>query len=287
MFSVKLKKSWSKYYNSFKMPWRFEGCRQRIARAKAHREALAKIWNDIAATDFYNISVRVEDDGTGGIWLKPTYGPDFTHKAALQLGEMLYQLRATLDACVYEAAVVDTGKNPPPNERSLEFPIAATKAAFQNSASKIRPLAQKRRDIIESVQPYNIPKLAPEDLVFNFNRTFGILNDWARKDRHRKLHVVGSWASNARPKVRCPAGTSLDYLNFIESGFLETESQIAAFKVKGYAPHMRIEANPDLDLDMGINELPLPCADNDTLGNRLRAMLVATYSMVRTFEDSF
>jgi len=50
---------------------------------------------------------------------------------------------------------------------------------------------------------------------------------------------------------------------------------------------MRIEANPDLDLDMGINELPLPCADNDTLGNRLRAMLIATYSVVRSFEDSF
>lgn len=269
------------------MPWRFEGCRQRIARAKDHREALAESWNSIASTDFYGVSVRVEEDGTGGIWVKPTYDPDFAPNSALQLGEMLYQLRASLDACVYEAAIIDSGKNPPPDERNLEFPIVATKAAFQKSIAKIRPLAQKRRDIIESVQPYNLPKLAPEDQVFNFNRTFGILNDWARKDRHRKLHVVGSWASNARPKVRCPAGTSISFLNVVESGFLETESQVAAFKVTGYTPHMRVEANPDLDLDMGINEVPPPCADNDTLGNRLRAMLVATYSVVRSFEDSF
>ena len=96
------------------MPWRFEGCRQRIARAKAHREALAETWNAIAPTDLYAVSVRVEHDGIGGIWLKPTYDPDFAPNAALQLGEMLYQLRATLDACVYEAAVVDTGQSPPP-----------------------------------------------------------------------------------------------------------------------------------------------------------------------------
>jgi len=269
------------------MPWRFEGCRQRIARAKVHREALAKTWNNVATTDFYNVAVRVEDDGTGGIWLKPNYDPDFAHIAALQLGEMLYQLRAALDGCVYQAATIDSGKNPPPNERNLEFPIVASKTDFQKSVARIKPLAQKRRDIIESVQPYNVPKLAPEHMVFNFNRTFGILNDWARKDRHRKLHVVGSWASNALPKIRCPAGTSLAHIKIIESGFLESESQIAAFKLTGYAPHMKVQANPGLDLDMGINELPLPCADNDTLGNRLRAMLIATYSVVRSLEDSF
>jgi hypothetical protein len=31
----------------------------------------------------------------------------------------------------------------------------------------------------------------------------------------------------------------------------------------------------------------LPCADNDTLGNRLRAMLMTTYFVVRSFEDGY
>jgi hypothetical protein len=37
------------------------------------------------------------------------------------------------------------------------------------------PLAKERRDIIESVQPYNIPELAPEEMAVSINRNLGIL----------------------------------------------------------------------------------------------------------------
>ena len=79
----------------------FEGCRQRIRRAKAHREAIAKMWNDSVTTeDFYSVGVRVEDDGTGSVWIEPVYGWEFTLAISLELGEMLYQLRAALDSCL-------------------------------------------------------------------------------------------------------------------------------------------------------------------------------------------
>ena len=32
---------------------------------------------------------------------------------------------------------------------------------------------------------------------------------------------------------------------------------------------MEVQANPDLMIDLAVNEPPDPCADNDTLGNRL------------------
>lgn len=113
-------------------------------------------------------------------------------------------------------------------------------------------------------------------MVFNFNRTLGILYDWTRFDRHRKFHVVGSWASKANPAVRCPVGATLEYLRVSGSGFLEDESQIASFRVVGYRPGMTVQANPDFDIDIAVNEIPPPCTDNDTLGSRLRAMLIAT-----------
>jgi len=264
----------------------FEGCRQRIRRAKAHREAIAKLWNEAAQKeDFYTVSVSMNDDGTGCIALFPSYGRDFTNAIALQLGEMIYQLRATLDSAVYASAIRESGQNPPPNENKWEFPLCQKRCDYLSFDRA--PLAQKRRDIIESVQPYNVPKIAPDKLVFNQNRALGILNEWARRDRHRRLHVVGSWASNANPKIRCPEGTVLSRLRVSGSGFLEDHDEIATFRLKGFRPGMKVQANPDVEIEIGVNEIPPPCADNDTLGNRLLAMLHSTALVVASIEKSF
>jgi len=269
------------------MPRRFEGCWERIHRAQAHSEAFSKIWNDLCEGDTYRAVVRVDDDGAGRIWVEPMHLSGFPPIAALELGEMLYQLRAALDGSIYEAAILDSGQNPPPNENSLAFPICTTPEEFNKAAGKIRPLADKRRTFIKSVQPYNAPNLAPELVVLNCNRSVGILSDWARKDRHRKLHVVGSWASRAHPKLRLPAGVSLVSMTVTGVGFLEHESQIAAFRLDGWKPGMNIEANPDLMIDVAVDEVPPPCSDNDILGNRLRSMLLNTKFVVNWLEESF
>ena len=266
----------------------FEGCKQRIRRAKSHREAIAKIWNEHASEEnLYSTSVRVNDDGTGSVSISPVYGRGFTDAVALELGEMLYQLRAALDSCIYGAAIRETGQNPPPNKEKWEFPICKCRRDYKSFDRA--PLANKRRTIIESVQPYHVRKLklAPEDMVFNFNRALGLLNEWARIDRHRRLHVVGSWASDASPKIRCPEGTSLAYLRVTGTGFFKDENKVATFRLIGYRPGMKVQANPDVVIDIALNEPPPPCADNDTLGNRLKAMLRATIWVVHSIEDSF
>jgi hypothetical protein len=267
----------------------FEGCRERVRRAKAHREIMAKAWREIGeAEDFYSVGVRMKDDGAGTIWVVPHVPESFTSFFALELGEMLYQLRAALDSCVYHAAILETGKNPPPDENHLEFPIYRKRREYSNNEARVLgPLIKKRRDIIQSVQPYNAPKLAPEDRVFNFNRALDILNEWARKDRHRTLHVVGSWASNLSPKIRCPAGATLKSIKTTGSGFLDNKDVIATFRLSGYKRGMEVQANPDLDIDIAVQEAPPPCADTDTLGNRLLAMLKATTVIVDSIERSF
>jgi hypothetical protein len=267
----------------------FDGCRQRLGRAKFHRDALSDMWREFATKEgAYTVRLRVNDDGTGSIWMSQVEDGGLFNTFALQFGEMLYQIRAALDGIVYQAAILETGQNPPPDEHNLEFPICGTAAEFAKKAPLyLRPLAQKRRDIIESVQPYKIPDLAPEDVVFNFNRALGILNDWARKDRHRRIHVAGSWVSNASPKIRCPPGVSLAYLHVTGSGLLKNESKIASFRLIGYDPSMNIATNPDLAIDVAVDEIPPPCADNDTLGNRGLAMLKAARWVVDTIEESF
>ena len=68
----------------------------------------------------------------------------------------------------------------------------------------------EQQKLIEDFQPYNTPGLKWADLPYNFNRGLGTLNDWARKDRHRGLHVVAFWASDVRPLLEVPRGTRID-----------------------------------------------------------------------------
>jgi hypothetical protein len=225
----------------------FETCRERIERAKTHRKAFADTWNEISTEgEPYNTVLHIEDDGTGGIWIEPWY-ERLPTSLSLDLGEFLYQLRSTLDACIYAAAIVESGQDPPPKEQNLEFPICACPDDFKKARWKIAPLKKKRRDIIESVQPYKAPPdLQPDLQVLNIHRTFAMLNDWARKDRHRRLHVVGGWASNASPKLYLPDGIELEWIMVAYDGLLEHESKIATFKLRGFTPGAKVKANPDV-----------------------------------------
>jgi hypothetical protein len=197
--------------------------------------------------------------------------PEFS----LLLGETLYQLRAALDNVIYDAAILDSGQNPPPNPKDLEFPVCAKRTWFDELAFKLGPLSKNRKALIEAVQPYNTPKLAPELMVYNYNRTLGILSDWARKDRHRKLNVLRSWAVEASPKLRLPPGVTLQSLKVRAWGFLEDKDEIASFKLKGFVPGMKVQGNPDVSFDIAVDEVPAPCHESDTLGNRLEAMVRA------------
>ena len=268
------------------MPGLFQGSWLRIERAHAQGKLLAQAWNDIPPEDLYAISAKVNSDGTGSFRMtRPKPVPAIF---SLQLGEVLYQLRAALDGLIYQAAILDSGQDPPPNEKDLEFPIFPTRRGYAKKApAKIAPLADKRKDIIKSVQLYNAPKLKPEQIVFNGNRSLRILNDWARKDRHRRLHIVGSWVSRANPQVFCPAGVKVSSLKLVHSGFLEDDNVIATFRLTGKLRGVEIKASANLATQVAVNEPPPPVAGNDNLGNRLAGMMAAVSQVVQMFEDSF
>lgn len=115
----------------------FEGCRQRIRRAKAHREDIAKLWNRAASKeDFYSVGLNMNDDGTGSITISPNYGWEFTNAIALHLGEMLYQLRAALDSAVYGAAIRESGEDPPPMKINGNSPSASADVIIDHSTER-------------------------------------------------------------------------------------------------------------------------------------------------------
>jgi hypothetical protein len=264
----------------------FEGCRLRIERAKAHYASLSEAWNKIPAEDLYTVRSNVNPDGTGVIRL--TQPKPIPQALALQFGEMLYQLRAALDGAIYTAAVLETRNDPPPNERNLEFPIFNDPVRYAKCSPRmLGPIADLQRRIIESVQPYRVKQLTPNELARDINRNIGILNDWARKDRHRRLHIIGGYVLDARPQISHPSGVTVATMEVIKSGFLEDDNVIAKFRLTGYIRGMEVKANPYLQTQRAINESPLACCDEDTFGYRAMNILNAVYSVVAALENSF
>jgi hypothetical protein len=266
----------------------FEGCRLRIERAEAQFVALTKLWGDISPKDLYTVRGYVNWDGTGSINFDRTnpIPPIF----ALQTGEVLYQLRAALDGAVYQAAVFKTS-DPPPNESDLEFPICSKIGTYRKNCSRmLGPLADEQRRIIESVQPYRAVKLPPDEMVLSVPRTMAILHDWARKDRHRRLHFMGAWATTADPEVFCPDNSvRVTSMKLNPSGFLEDKNVLATFRWSGKPPskESKVEVNPNILINIAINEAPLPCDPSDSLSNRINAMFIAVRGVITKLEETF
>ena len=175
---------------------------------------LSNPWNSTIPNEAYSSVLHVYDDGTGSI-LVQTASETLMNGIAIELGEALYQLRAALDACIYEAAVRHTGKNPPPNEGALQFPICINNGKFKEAARQIAPLPDELKAFIEAVQPYQTIKEFEDLEILSLNKTLAVLSEWARIDRHRRLHVIGvlpaafSPNSSFRPACILNPSTSL------------------------------------------------------------------------------
>jgi hypothetical protein len=208
----------------------FVVARSRINRARLHGETLAKLWNEGGG----EITVRavVDPDGSGRLTaldVRPV-----PEEFSLLLGELLYQLRSALDACIYQATVYATGQDPPPDDDKLEFPITLELTEFPKlKKRRLMHLKQDLQDAVESVQPYNTPSLPPEKLVKNVNRSLGILNDLARKDRHRRLHVVGAWPVKNHPKFIFPLGVTLQSITPMQAGLFRGRMRTRYFSTEG------------------------------------------------------
>ena len=260
--------------------------RSRVNRAKTHGERLATLWNSIPSEYLLQAKAIVDPDGEGAIYAS-TVG-DIPDELSLLLGEQLYQLRSALDACIYQATIYATQADPPPDEGNLEFPITSDPDGWLNIVKRrLSALPVNMQDAIKKVQPFNTPTLPPEEMPNNINRSLGILNDLARKDRHRRLHVMGSWPIDMKPEFDLPEGVTLDSLEFLPPAVLRQGAMLARFRLGNYTHKMKIPMNPNLRTSIGCDEPPIACHPSDTFDRRLVEMINAVHSVVYAFEQHF
>jgi len=235
----------------------FNTCWDRVGRAEIHRKSLTEIWEGLDPHDVYASEGKIRDDGTGELFLVPVKR-DWLLPFSLEFGEVLYHLRAALDSCIYDAAILKLGKNPPPDEEKWNFPICADAGKFQESVRRMRHLPSDIRALLESVQPYSGATGRHEGQEWDLGTTLAILNDWARIDRHRHLHLVGSAITDGYLTIGIPDGTqmTIEHCDFIGGDVLEHQSQIARFKISNWVSGAKIHVQPHFTIEIAVNETP-------------------------------
>ena len=161
------------------------GYQAKVRRAEEHLQAIQhsiRAWHD---THPYRFTRQSNADRTRhSIIARFDSRPPIEHLSLLS-GDCSHGLRSALDHLVYAIAVYESGADPPPNERRLQFPITDTAELFQDQVWRIKALSTPVRAAIEACQPYNRRhKLVPPLL--------SILRDFDDTDKHRLLNVVVS-----------------------------------------------------------------------------------------------
>ncbi|WP_406816739.1 hypothetical protein [Mycobacterium sp. M23085] len=114
-------------------------------------------------------------------------------------GEWLYQLRAALDGFVFYLGVRDSGQNPPPAERSLQFPVMLDSVKYDGTdhRGKLQALSDTTFGHLRYVQPFN----AHPDHRAN---VLWWLEELARIDRHRRGHALAPHIVKSRIGLKPP-----------------------------------------------------------------------------------
>lgn len=232
----------------------FQTCWDRVARAEVHRQSLINLWDSFDTNKVYASRPEVDDDGTGRFFLEPVER-DWETPFSLELGEMLYHLRGALDSCVYDAAILKFG-NPPPNPKQWQFPITSDPADFKEAIRRMKDVTLDVTAILERVQGYSGLTCRFEDKAFDIGRTLVALNDWARIDRHRRLHLVGTALTGGSLRIGHPREMGIEYCIFTGSQVLENQSEIARFKISNFVPGATLHFQPKFTLEIVVDEEP-------------------------------
>jgi len=231
---------------------RFTDSRKRIERALLHANTLATEWNALLDPKAFQLRSEHKSDGTSVIYGRFRDLPK--NDLALELGEFFYQLRAALDGLIFVTAEFLSAPNAPANENRLEFPIYDHPGRFKDCPVWKGPFPQELKDWLESVQPYSAPSSNDPNVV-EYGRRLKLLHDCARKDRHRKLHMLATVPVNFQVFFDPPIpGAQIEYLS---PNLLEGEAELVKVRIsKEDWTDPKISFKGNLTLNITIAEMP-------------------------------
>jgi hypothetical protein len=206
-------------------------------------------------------------------------------RAFPSLGEFFYQLRAALDALIYQASSYTEGIDPPSNQERVEFPICIDPDKFKGNAVNKPPFPAELREWLLSIQPY--VSTDPDNPNHLLSRYLQVLHNCARIDRHRRLHVVGVASFQLGIVFDTSPGVVVSDINWVDGNILQTEAVFARFKIEGFIQGVpqKIQLATKFNILLALEGLPIP--DGSNMGQEMREMIKAVDTVIRFFKAGY
>ncbi len=210
----------------------------RLARAGEHYRSFGHVWANYLDQRPHALESTPEPNGAIVVRLRRV--TPLPAELSVVFGEMLYELRAALDNCLYAVAVLVSGQNPPPNAARLEWPIRGTPLEWANHAARYQDLPSEITQALEAIQPYQAQ--------FPDWNSLRILHNLARIDRHRAPHGLGLYLAELHLAV------DADLVEVVDAGspgIISDGQQIVRLRVA-----RGVELSPenfDLDLEFEVD----------------------------------
>lgn len=272
------------------MEKRFKNSRARLDRAYLHFEAIQSEWNSILGNESAGPAIR-QDKNSGWHILSANLTPDSIGKIAsnqlsLEVGEMVYQLRAALDGLIWDVVTYMQGTEPPSDANRLEFPIRPI-GEFKKCAFHKFPFPQKLIEWMETIQLGAAIKSA-DDPDYGLQATLEDIHDLARFDRHRRLRIVAVVPSTSSVEVETtPSGGSIVAHEWLDCDLFNGKYDFVRLKVLcpgGLIPyHLRIKTS--LKFEVSVEDIQF--YDGDDLGVQLGRFIKAVEHVIDRFDAEF
>jgi hypothetical protein len=199
----------------------FNAALARIDRAEAKHKDFGEEWAAYISTHPWTIDVVSVGDRTFEVFA--VVRDPAPQVLTLVFSEWLATLRAALDNGFYAWVAHATGKNPPPKPERLQFPICTTPEDFKRQRSRFSAVPKRIVDLIEMAQPYQSPYGPKSNLLY-------WLNELARTDRHRELHVGLGRIAEHKVRVGLPQGESAVFDTTVKPyNFIDDRKLVARF----------------------------------------------------------
>ena len=254
------------------MPADFRSAIGKLQRGDQHAMALKREFAKWEASDPYDIAL--EHDLYFQRWtirLLIRERPPL-ERWGLMVGDVVACYRSALDHALYALAAHETGEDPPPGERVLQFPICDSfkwYAAHKNR--RLSDLSPRVCAVLQTFQPY----LRRKDQPFKELSVLRELND---RDKHRAVHLAVHVLEGIHVKLDPPGHGALWGITSL--GALEHEAVVARlyFSVP-QDPEMTV--NPEATF---LISLELPNGEHRNVGSTFDEVRGAVRQIVGTLQ---
>lgn len=244
----------------------------RIERARKHYAEFGEVWEKYLSDRPHSLEHTGEEDGTVAVRLLRTV--PLPVALSISFGEFLYELRAALDNCLYAAAVLVSGQNPPPSANRLEWPIRLTYKDWKDQAKRYQDLPPELVSALEAIQPYNAE-------LSGWN-SLGILHDLARVDRHRSPHGLGLYLARLRMIVD---QSMIEVVNSNRPRFVDQGDELVRLRVrqgKALSPEI---FDLELEFDVDVTDVPRVLGPSGATGRPWGPLNKRMQSLVKAVDE--